>query len=242
MDKGPGKTLPVIDARAQAQIVRLNIGGTKYLTSMATLSARGSNFFVALVENDKSGRCAWHLCAFSRATRIVSPKDEKGFYFVDRNGRIFELILDYLRNGKLVVPPSTPLASVLLEMDYYGISHDDCVQFVDELRQRTSVGPIALSPTEQSAYDKCWPLIRSTLLAAADLGRSHGSGFVQAQSGQYYFWMHSLPGIPSASVAIAREEHIAWCSGTENRLWLYIQHRHGISISWNQSSEINFSW
>lgn len=167
-------------------------------------------------------------------------KDEMGFYFVDRNGRIFEIILDYLRAGRLIVPPGIPFAAVLQEMDFYGIRHEDCVTLGDLLRMKTALGPGALSPAEQSAYDKCWPLIQSTLLAAAELGRSQASGFTHGINLQ--FNMHSLPGsVSPPGVSITREEHIAWCTGTDNRLWLYIQHRHGVTIGW-KGSEIQFSW
>jgi hypothetical protein len=48
-----------------ATIVKLNIGGKKFVTSMSTLTIRGDNFLSRLVENDTSGQ-------------LPSMKDEKG--------------------------------------------------------------------------------------------------------------------------------------------------------------------
>lgn len=44
-----------------------------------------------------------------------------GAYFIDRNGRFFEPILDFLRNGTLILPPQMSLESVLVEANFYGI-------------------------------------------------------------------------------------------------------------------------
>ena len=48
-------------------IVKLNVGGTRFETSLSTLSYKGENFFTALCSG-----------------LIPSTKDEKGFYFIDR--------------------------------------------------------------------------------------------------------------------------------------------------------------
>jgi hypothetical protein len=63
-------------------IVKLNVGGHKYLTSRSTLLSKGENLFTALLSG-----------------RIESNMTEAGYYFIDRNGRYFEPILDYFRTG-----------------------------------------------------------------------------------------------------------------------------------------------
>jgi hypothetical protein len=87
------------------EIVKLNIGGTRYTTTMGTLTKRGaSNFFSSLL----SGR---------HAVR----RDEKGAVWVDREGSYFGVILEYLRTGELFVPPTVPLIGVRREAEFYGI-------------------------------------------------------------------------------------------------------------------------
>lgn len=68
-------------------IVKINIGGYKYQTTESTLSHRGPNYFT-------------HL--FTKS--IPSPVDSKGYYFIDRDGKYFAPILEYLRTGDIVIP------------------------------------------------------------------------------------------------------------------------------------------
>merc|ERR1712000_201612 len=84
--------------------VKLNVGGRTFHTSRATLLQRGRNFF-------------WGLLTHS----IASTLDEKGAYFIDRNGELFSPLLDYLRTGKLLVPPGMSRAAVLEEANFYSI-------------------------------------------------------------------------------------------------------------------------
>jgi hypothetical protein len=86
------------------EIVRLNVGGQLFLTTKTTLIGRGENFFVPLINGEFS-----------------TLKDETGAYFVDRNGSYFAPILDYLRNGTLIVPQGLKLESILQEASFYSI-------------------------------------------------------------------------------------------------------------------------
>ncbi len=71
------------------QLVKLNVGGTRYMTTVATLTGRGNNFFTALL---KPG------------TPLV--RDDEGYIFIDRDGSYFGPLLTYLRTGELDVPAS----------------------------------------------------------------------------------------------------------------------------------------
>ena len=68
--------------------VGLNVGGKIYRTSRTTLLSRESDSFFALL---LSGR-------------VPSEKDEQGNYLIDCDGEIFCHILNYMQNGKLVLP------------------------------------------------------------------------------------------------------------------------------------------
>lgn len=63
------QTSPTIGSQ-HSQLVGLNIGGTKYLTTRETLLKNGENFFTSLL-----------------AGRIPTVKDKNGNYFIDRNGK-----------------------------------------------------------------------------------------------------------------------------------------------------------
>eukprot|EP01083_Nonionella_stella_P007918 22791_1 len=88
--------------------ITLNIGGMKYQTTLTTLSKYKQCLLYKMFEG------------------IFSNKPNKdGSYFIDRNGKYFEYILDYLRNGKLNIPitdkDSYLINHLLSEADYYQI-------------------------------------------------------------------------------------------------------------------------
>jgi len=85
-------------------IIRLNIGGHLFVTTKSTLLSRGENFFTPLLNG-----------------KLNSHKDESGAFFIDRNGKYFEPILDFLRHGDLVVPTDLSLSLVLKEANFYSI-------------------------------------------------------------------------------------------------------------------------
>ena len=115
---------PVIDSTG---IVKLNVGGKRFLTRYATLTKNGSqeNFFIPLLSG-----------------RFPVEYDEKGYIFIDRNGKYFEAILDFLRSGELHCPTNLVLKRLLQEANYYGIqigdanlsstSKDDTAPLTDE--------------------------------------------------------------------------------------------------------------
>lgn len=91
------------------QIVKLNVGGKRFCTTTSTMVQSGSNFLSNLLMG-----------------RMAAVKDEEGYIFIDRNGANFEIILDYLRNGLLLIPSSIPLKAVVVEAQFYSISLGEC--------------------------------------------------------------------------------------------------------------------
>ena len=67
-------------------IVKLNVGGMQYVTTRDTLMTYGDNFFSALLSE-----------------KFKVAKDGESI-FIDRNGELFALVLDYLRTGELFIP------------------------------------------------------------------------------------------------------------------------------------------
>ncbi len=88
-------------------MVRLNIGGKKFITTAGTLTGNGvlNNYFHTLLSGS-----------------IPSTKIDGGWFFIDRNGDYFAPILDFLRTGDWFCPDSLPEELVLREANFYRIS------------------------------------------------------------------------------------------------------------------------
>jgi hypothetical protein len=83
--------------------VALDVGGTLYKVSRATLER----------------------CKNSRLAQWIANHEENAEpLFIDRNGLLFQYVLDYLRTHKLLVPPSVSRAALREEFAFYGISVD----------------------------------------------------------------------------------------------------------------------
>nr|GFA17120.1 FH protein interacting protein FIP2 isoform X1 [Tanacetum cinerariifolium] len=86
-----------------SSIVRLNIGGKKFCTTVDTLTQREPDSLLAAM--------------FSGCHPVC--KDSEGSVFLDRDGKLFQYILNWLRNG--VVPNLSDLkcSELLLVAEYY---------------------------------------------------------------------------------------------------------------------------
>ncbi|XP_072172539.1 uncharacterized protein [Diadema setosum] len=83
--------------------VGLNVGGIVFQTSRTTLTSQSENFFTPLLSG-----------------QFESAKDESGNFLIDRDGQIFRHVLNYLRNGKLVLPERfAELALLEQEADFF---------------------------------------------------------------------------------------------------------------------------
>ena len=86
-------------------IIYLNIGGYKYTTTKHTLIKEGeTNFFSGLLSGS-----------------FPVTKDKDGYYFIDRNGRYFEPILEYMRSGDICISSSINLKNLVNESKFYMI-------------------------------------------------------------------------------------------------------------------------
>ncbi len=61
------------------------------MTTTQTLLGGGENFFTGLLQG-----------------QIPSLKDTEGYYFIDRDGRLFAFLLDFLRTGRWKVRAMLP--------------------------------------------------------------------------------------------------------------------------------------
>jgi len=119
------------------QIVKLCVGGMKFVTTKSTLFSKGENFFTLLIDNDSQ-------------KKVPALKDQEGYFFIDRDGELFRHVLNYLRTGKLFKPDTMSLKQIELELDFYQIkrSGNDIVH--DEDKQPTPV-PVHTKRTQESS-------------------------------------------------------------------------------------------
>lgn len=91
----------------------LNIGGIKYHTTKDTLlSISGEEtFFSGLLSDD------WH--------NYRDKENEIPVYFIDRNGKYFEPILEFLRTTEVFIPKDMPIYPVFREALFYSINMED---------------------------------------------------------------------------------------------------------------------
>lgn len=87
--------------------VLLNVGGMRYETTRSTLQALPETMLGRMFANDN---------------QIGAQRDSDGSYFFDRNGRLFEYILDAYRRGGQVHVPDTEQAHLQPELEYWGLA------------------------------------------------------------------------------------------------------------------------
>ncbi|XP_052467215.1 BTB/POZ domain-containing protein KCTD5-like isoform X2 [Carassius gibelio] len=86
--------------------VRLNVGGTVFLTTRQTLLKEQTSFLYRLCQQQD----------------LHSDTDESGAYVIDRDPTYFGPILNYLRHGKLVYNKELAEEGVLEEAEFYNIT------------------------------------------------------------------------------------------------------------------------
>ena len=98
--------------KTQQSQIKLDVGGTHYTTSISTLTRIPNSMLEAMF----SGRHSIH-------------KNDEGRVFIDRNGKLFEYILDYLRNGEWDFPKDDSLLAKLnREINYFGLELEEEVE------------------------------------------------------------------------------------------------------------------
>jgi len=84
--------------------VVLNVGGYRYETYASTLRSYPETMLARMFDPDN---------------RKILQKDKNGEYLIDRNGRAFESVLEYLRTGRVFLAPGVTEEQLSIEFDYF---------------------------------------------------------------------------------------------------------------------------
>lgn len=86
-----------------SDIINLNVGGTRFSTSRQTLSSPQESFFTSMLSG-----------------RIPTCRDETGALFIDRDPKLFSVILHFLRTKELDLN-GVDVSVLRHEAEFYGI-------------------------------------------------------------------------------------------------------------------------
>ncbi|KAH8287758.1 hypothetical protein KR054_012426 [Drosophila jambulina] len=121
------KSPNVLKKQGTDQWVKLNVGGTYFLTTKTTLSRDPNSFLSRLIQEDSD---------------LNSDRDETGAYLIDRDPKYFAPVLNYLRHGKLVLDGVSE-EGVLEEAEFYNVTQliallKECIHHRDQVRLLTA--------------------------------------------------------------------------------------------------------
>eukprot|EP00897_Mesotaenium_endlicherianum_P002840 jgi/Mesen1/2584/ME000164S01707 len=91
--------------------VRINVGGKVFETSRATLEQGGDSFLLLPMISP----------FWAQQQQQQLPGDPPPEVFVDRDPKLFRVLLSLLRTGLLDVPPDVSLPALIHEADYFGL-------------------------------------------------------------------------------------------------------------------------
>lgn len=160
-------------------IIRFNVGGIYYSTTKATLEARGENMLSRMVSSD-----------------VGAVRDDTGAYFLDRSGRLFELVLEYLRTGKL--HKGKHAEALKDELSYYAI--EGVGVLLSEVSDKTLRDRIEAQRGEilhkyANATQEVVRLVLEDFASCVEAGGFHpyGNGFQRTKAGGPVFINRTMP-------------------------------------------------
>lgn len=105
-----------------SEIIYLSVGGVKYETSKDTLCSDKDSMLSAMFSGRHSLIC-----------------NSKGYYFLDRDGKLFRYILNYLRNKEISIPRdnSQLIEDLLREAEYFQL--ESLISVLQDLKRKTEM-------------------------------------------------------------------------------------------------------
>lgn len=119
-----------LTALPEPQVIRVNVGGSRYITLLSTLRAFPSSqlarmFGCLCLESQAGPDGLMEGVAGETSTGGLLPRDpaDDSYFFIDRHGPSFEYILTFLRDGVDAALPTqvSALKQLAAEARYYGL-------------------------------------------------------------------------------------------------------------------------
>ena len=101
------------------EVISLNVGGTIFATSVATLTQYPNSMLGAMFDPESE--------------RPPARKDGQGNYFIDRDPEPFKVVLSFLRTARLTNPCGCTLEQLECEADYFGL--EELLKIIRERRK-----------------------------------------------------------------------------------------------------------
>ncbi|XP_053682492.1 BTB/POZ domain-containing protein KCTD3 [Sabethes cyaneus] len=188
-----------------SDIVNLNVGGTRFSTSRQTLTWVPDTFFTSLLNSERNGR-------------ISSLRDETDAIFIDRDPKLFSIILNYLRTKEIDIR-SCDIRVLRHEAEFYNISPLIKRLMLCEEMDQSSCGDILFYgylpapniPTQEQALPSSSTSSVSGITAACN-SLSGTTSNSSAQSGPSKSQIDALP-VPSTSQTPVACPSVAGTSG-----------------------------
>eukprot|EP01112_Ceratiomyxa_fruticulosa_P010335 TRINITY_DN2730_c0_g1_i1.p2 TRINITY_DN2730_c0_g1~~TRINITY_DN2730_c0_g1_i1.p2 ORF type:complete len:296 (-),score=69.31 TRINITY_DN2730_c0_g1_i1:1187-2074(-) len=152
----------------------LNVGGFRYEVLKGTLTRYPNTLLGELFSGSN-----------------IKKRNE---YFFDRNGRIFEIILNYYRTGKLVIPQDMPAELVREELNYFRI------EYIEENEDNEHDKVKVLTPEEEDEiikqlsievrFQKAWEFVHGDSRQGIKRGVKHFTDIIEAEQNNvdaYYY-------------------------------------------------------
>ena len=161
------------------KVIELNVGGRVFATSLQTLNKDPTSMLAAMFSG-----------------RIGLARDKVGRFFVDRDGRYFHLILNYLRDGTCTIPPSSHAfqelrreaeffrLESLLEYLAPGCKNMDMMDVSPDSLRRTAL-EARRENVQQSVYQQVREYVLKECTKAARCGRQRWEKTVRIGSPNY---------------------------------------------------------
>ena len=104
-----------------SRIITLSVGGKVFQTNLDTLIRDANSMLSAMFSG-----------------RHPIETDERGYYFLDRDGKLFRYILNYLRKGELVIPPDDLILIEELRQEAQYFQLNEMLEYLDTLKTNST--------------------------------------------------------------------------------------------------------
>ena len=100
-------------------VINLNVGGKLFATKLETLRKEPRSLLAVMFDDQSK-----------------PDKDKDGCYFIDRSGKYFDHILNYLRDGSYL-PPIDKMTAVINEAQYFNlVKYAESMQLIQQRKLR----------------------------------------------------------------------------------------------------------